>query len=73
MVLLMTSLAYTHIDLQPSPSQVVLSVEFVAPDGRRWRAIGGGASRREALSFAHDSTPAGADWRAVRVDDLYGD
>jgi hypothetical protein len=69
----MTSVASIQTGPRPEPSQVVLSVELESSDGRRWRAIGGGLSRREALAFAFDSTPAGADWRAVRVDDLYGD
>jgi hypothetical protein len=69
----MTSVAIIETEPQAGPSQVVLRIEFEAPGGRRWRAIGGGPSRREALAFAYDSAPTGPDWRAVRVDDLYGD
>ncbi len=69
----MTSVATIQTEPQAGPSQVVLSVELEASDGRRWRTIGGGSSRREALAFAFGSAPAGPDWRAVRVDELYGD
>jgi hypothetical protein len=69
----MTSVAFIQTGSRAEPSRVVLSVEFEASDGRRWRAIGGGPSCRDALAFAFDSTPAGFDWRAVRADDLYGD
>jgi hypothetical protein len=69
----MSNLAYIHSQAEPGAGAVVLSVVFEAADGRRWHAVGGGASRREALAFAHESAPAGPAWRLVRVDDLYGD
>jgi hypothetical protein len=50
----------------------VVSVELESLDGRRWRAIGGGANLSDALAFARESAPAGH-WRVVRIDDLYGD
>ena len=53
--------------------QVVLSVDLEARDGRRWRAIGGGSSLEEALTFARESAPDGHYWRVVKFEDLYGD
>jgi hypothetical protein len=58
---------------QRSRRQVVLSVELEARDGRRWRAIGGGSSLEEALTFARESAPDGHYWRVVKFEDLYGD
>jgi hypothetical protein len=56
-----------------SARQLVLSVELEARDGRRWRAVGGGATVGEAIGFARESAPDGHDWRVVRIDELYGD
>lgn len=56
-----------------SVAQLVLAVELEAEDGRRWHTIGGGDTLEEALAFARDSCPDGADWRVVRWGDLYGD
>lgn len=66
-------------DRLPLPSaqrgdvQHVLMVEFAAPDGRRWQAIGGGDSLADAIAFARDSCPAGATWRPSGWSELYGD
>ena len=54
------------------PTQHILSVEFVSPGGRPWRAIGGGNTRVAAIAFARDSCPAGTTWQAIRWNDLYG-
>jgi hypothetical protein len=58
---------------QRAHRQVVLSVDLEARDGRRWRAIGGGSSLEEALTFARESAPDGHYWRVVKFEDLYGD
>jgi hypothetical protein len=63
--------------VEPAPEPVassceVLSVTFASPDGRRWTAIGGGETVEDAIAFAHESCPAGADWRAVGISELYG-
>ena len=53
-------------------AQHVLTVEFASPDGRRWQAIGGGATFADAIGFARESCPTGTSWRLVRWNDLYG-
>lgn len=58
---------------RPRSRQLVLRVHFRGLDGRRWRAIGGGATADEAIAFARGSCPPGTAWRAVGVDALYGD
>ena len=59
---------------RPSPGgDVVIHVEFEARNGRRWSAIGGGASLDEAIAFARDCTPVGRYGRVVRIEDLYGE
>jgi hypothetical protein len=70
----MSQAAAIHPHARPaSQRQVVLSVELEAPGGLRWRAIGGGASLADAITFARESAPDGHYWRVVRVTDLYGD
>ncbi len=54
-------------------SQYVLRVNFEAPDGRRWSALGGGATFADAIGFARDSCPTGIAWQPVDWNDLYGD
>lgn len=68
----MSNVISIHPEPEEASSRYVLSVEFEARDGRRWRAIGGGATRSAALSFARESVPPGH-WCAIRIDDLYGD
>jgi hypothetical protein len=63
--------------VEPAPeaawsSAHVLTVTFASPDGRRWTAVGGGETVEDAIAFAYESCPAGADWRAVGISDLYG-
>jgi hypothetical protein len=57
----------------PSPEQRVLAVEFRAPDGRRWNAIGGGPTVAAAIAYARESCPDDATWVAVGWNDLYGE
>jgi hypothetical protein len=57
----------------PRPEQRVLAVEFRAPDGRRWNAIGGGATVAAAIAYARESCPDDATWVAVGWNDLYGE
>jgi len=61
------------ISLYSTRRQIVLSVELEARNGRRWRAVGGGSTVEEALTFARESAPDGHYWRVVRFEDLYGD
>lgn len=56
-----------------APAQHLVTVEFASPDGRSWRAIGGGDTLAEALAFARESCPTGTTWRPVCWNDLYGD
>lgn len=56
-----------------APTQHILSVEFVSPDGRTWQAIGGGNTRAAAIAFAQDSCPADTTWQPIRWNDLCGD
>ena len=69
----MSNVAYIHDCCEPGERQVVLSVEFEAGDGTRFRAVGGGPSWSDAIAFARESTPGGRYWRAIRIDELYGD
>ena len=69
----MSNVAYIHHGCDPCETQVVLSIEFEAGDGSRFRAIGGGPTWCDAIAFARASTPEGRYWRAIQIDDLYGD
>ena len=70
----MNDVAAIHEHARPaSQRQHVLSVELEAGGGRRWHAVGGGASLEDAIAFARASAPDGHYWRVVRVADLYGD
>lgn len=53
-------------------AQLSLTVEFRAPDGRSWHAIGGGETLADAIAFAKDSCPTGTSWQPVAWNDLYG-
>ena len=69
----------THACPAPQPaapaaaSEYVLAVELEAPGGRRWRAIGGGASVDDALAFARASSPAGFAWRVAGWRPVFGE
>ena len=69
----MSNVVYIHAERRTGVSQVVLSIEFEAGDGSRFRAIGGGPTWCDAIAFARASTPEGRYWRAIQIDDLYGD
>ena len=51
----------------------LINVEFVAPGGESWAAVGGGESVAEAVAAARDALPLGPDWDVERWSDLYGD
>jgi hypothetical protein len=53
--------------------QRILAVWFRSPDGRSWRAIGGGATVAEAISSAREACPDHTTWDAFGWNDLYGD
>ena len=55
------------------PVQHVLAVAFLAPDGRTWSAIGGGATITAAIADAREGCPDDATWDAVGWNDVYGD
>jgi hypothetical protein len=57
----------------PPPESRILTVEFRSPEGLDWKAIGGGATVAEAISFARESCPGDTTWNAVSLNDLYGD
>jgi hypothetical protein len=57
---------------EPASDGVVLMARFVAPDGREWSAIGGGATVGAAIEFARESCPVDASWRPVGWDHLHG-
>ena len=80
----MSVMAMTRLDLPraelvllpvaPAPqAQQILAVEFSSPDGRPWKAIGGGDTLAAAIDWARESCPHGATWEPVGWDDLYGD
>jgi hypothetical protein len=48
-------------------------VEFRSPDGRGWKAIGGGDTLADAIAYAQDSCPTDASWQPTSWNDLYGD
>ena len=54
-------------------AQHVLVVEFTSPDGRAWRAIGGGDTVAAAIAFAEDSCPTDTTWQPVNWNELHGD
>jgi hypothetical protein len=56
-----------------APEQRILAVEFRSADGRRWNAIGGGATVAEAIIYARESCPDDEPWDAVSWNDLYGE
>ena len=60
-------------DSNPDQPQRVIAVELEANDGTRWRTVGGGRSLEEAIASARESAPAGRNWRAICIADLYGD
>ena len=56
-----------------APEQHVLAVEFRSADGRRWNAIGGGATVAAAIIYARESCPDEATWDAFSWNHLYGE
>jgi hypothetical protein len=59
---------------EPAPEkQLIVAVTFRADDGRRWHAVGGGATIAAAIEWARESCPDDAVWEAETWDDLYGD
>jgi hypothetical protein len=55
-------------------TQRMLSVELRSPDGRCWKAIGGGGDTlTAAIEWARESCPHGATWEPVGWEDLYGE
>jgi hypothetical protein len=56
-----------------APEQRVLAVEFRSADGRRWNAVGGGATVTAAILDASEGLPEDASWEPVKWNDLYGD
>jgi len=48
-------------------------LDFEAAGGRRWSAIGGGASLSEAVALARESLPLAVEWRLVGTAPLFGD
>jgi hypothetical protein len=60
-------------NVPPVSKQRVLAVEFRSPDGRTWRAVGGGPTAAAAIEYARESCPAGAEWHVVGWNDLYGE
>jgi hypothetical protein len=56
-----------------APAQSVLAVEFRSADGRRWNAVGGGATVTAAILDAREGLPEDATWEPVNWNDLYGD
>ena len=59
--------------LPPLPRQRVLVVEFRTLADGKCSAVGGGPTDAEAIEYARESCPAGAEWHAVGWNDLYGE
>jgi hypothetical protein len=51
----------------------LLNVDFEAPGGERWSAVGGGESVTEAIAAARDALPAEPAWSLSAWNHLYGD
>jgi hypothetical protein len=54
-------------------AQLILNVEFRSPNGRSWRAVGGGDTLEDAIAWARESCPPATGWELVGWDRLYGD
>ena len=54
-------------------AQRILTVELRSPDGRAWKALGGGDTLAEAIDWARESCPHRTTWEPVGWEDLYGD
>ena len=55
------------IPVLPSvPEQRILAVEFSSPDGRHWKATGGGTTVAAAIIDARESCPDDATWHPTR-------
>jgi hypothetical protein len=54
-------------------NRYLLSVDFHAPGGDEWSAIGGGDSVPEAIAAAREALPHGPDWDVARWNHLFGD
>jgi hypothetical protein len=61
------------LSAQTDRAQHILMVEFSSPDGRHWKAIGGGDTLADAIAYAQDSCPTDASWQPISWNDLYGD
>ena len=51
----------------------LLNVDFEAPGGEQWSALGGGESVAEAIVAAQDALPAGPAWRLSGWNHFYGE
>jgi hypothetical protein len=60
-------------DVDVQSEQRILLVAFQSDDGRRWNAVGGGATVAVAISSARDSCPEGTNWSVAGWNDLYGE
>jgi hypothetical protein len=56
----------------PRFNTLLLVVDFRAPDGAEWSAVGGGESVAEAVEVARRSLPAGREWALAGWNELYG-
>jgi len=65
--------ARTVLATPATPSQVVLMVDLISPEGRTWWAVGVGDTLADAIAFAHDSCPTDTTWQPTQWNDLYGD
>jgi hypothetical protein len=57
--------------LPAAPTQRILAIALRSPDGRSWKAIGGGATVEAATIDARESCPNDTTWHAVCWNDLY--
>ena len=51
----------------------LLNADFEGSGGEEWSSVGGGDTVREAIDSAREALPAGAEWDAVRWNDLWGE
>jgi hypothetical protein len=51
----------------------LLNVDFEAPGGKQWSAVGGGESVAEAIAAAQGALPAEPTWSVSGWNHLYGE
>jgi hypothetical protein len=51
----------------------LVDVDFEAPDGESYYAVGGGKTLEDAIASAREALPPGLEWEVVRWNHIYSD